>query len=135
MGRLHLEDALLAYFVLRSLRILILTPPFLVVFVPAALFRRPVAPSILRGYLQTCGGVFTKLGQFLAMRYDLLPVAYCQELAKLLDRLPPIPLAQIIAVIERDLGRPVTEVFASLDEEAIGSASLAQVHRATLPTG
>ncbi len=126
---------MLGYFVLRSVRILILTPVFLVVFLPAALIRRPVAPSILRRYLQTCGGVFTKLGQFLAMRYDLLPVAYCQELARLLDRLPPIPLAQIIPVIERDLGRPVTEAFASLDEEAIGSASLAQVHRATLPTG
>jgi len=126
---------LLSYFVARSIRILLLTPAFLVVFLPIALLRRPSAPSILRWYMQTCGGVFTKLGQFLAMRYDLLPVAYCQELSRLLDRLPPIPLARLIPAIERDIGRPVAEAFASLDPEAIGSASLAQVHRATLPGG
>ncbi len=122
-----------SYFVIRSLRILLLTPAFLIVFLPAALLRRPSGPIVLRWYLQTCGGVFTKLGQFLAMRYDLLPVAYCQELSRLLDRLPPIPLARIVPVIERDIGRPVGEAFASLDPVAIGSASLAQVHRATLP--
>jgi ubiquinone biosynthesis protein len=79
--------------------------------------------------------VFTKLGQFLAMRYDLLPVVYCQELSKLLDRLPPIPVSRIIPIIEHDIGQPVATAFASLDPVAIGSASLAQVHRATLPTG
>ena len=123
------------YFLLRSIRILLLTPVFLVVFVPAALLRRPRAPSVLRWYMQTCGGVFTKLGQFLAMRYDLLPETYCQELSKLLDRLPPIPVGKIVPVIERDIGMPVTQAFASLDPVAIGSASLAQVHRATLPGG
>ncbi len=124
-----------SYFILRSLRILVLTPAFMVVFVPAAIFRRPSAPVLLRRYLQTCGGVFTKLGQFLAMRYDLLPVAYCQELARLLDRLPPVPVERILPVVERDIGRPVSQAFASFDPVAIGSASLAQVHRATLLTG
>ena len=123
------------YFVVRSFRILLLTPAFLLVFLPAAVLRRPSGPTVLRWYLQTCGGVFTKLGQFLAMRYDLLPVTYCQELSRLLDRLPPIPLARLVPVIERDIGRPVADAFANLDPVAIGSASLAQVHRATLPGG
>ncbi len=124
-----------SYFLIRSFRILVLTPVFLVVFLPAILLRRPSGARVLRWYLQTCGGVFTKLGQFLAMRYDLLPVAYCQELSRLLDRLPPIPLASIISVIEHDLGRPISDAFATLDPVAIGSASLAQVHRATLTSG
>jgi ubiquinone biosynthesis protein len=123
------------FFVARSLRILLLTPAFVLVFLPAAILRRPSGPTVLRWYFQTCGGVFTKLGQFLAMRYDLLPVAYCQELSLLLDRLPPVPLSKIVPVIERDIGRPVGQAFASFDPVAIGSASLAQVHRATLADG
>jgi ubiquinone biosynthesis protein len=126
---------LFTYFFVRSVRILLLTPAFLLVFLPAALFRRPSGPTVLRWYLQTCGGVFTKLGQFLAMRYDLLPVAYCQELARLLDRLPPVPMDRIVPIIERDISQPVATAFATFDPVAIGSASLAQVHRATLPSG
>lgn len=117
------------------MRILVLTPAFLVVFVPAAILRRPRAPSLLRSYFEACGGVFIKVGQFLAMRYDLLPVPWCRELARLLDRLPPVPVERLVPIIERDIGLPVATAFASLDPVAIGSASLAQVHRATLPAG
>jgi ubiquinone biosynthesis protein len=123
------------YFLVRSLRILVVTPVFLVAFLPVAILRRPAGPRLLRWYLQTCGGVFTKLGQFLAMRYDLLPVPYCQELMRLLDRLPPVAVESLIPIIERDIGMPITSAFATFDPVAIGSASLAQVHRATLPTG
>ena len=122
-------------FLLRSARIIVLTPVALVVFLPAAAIGSPRAPVILRWYLAASGGVFVKVGQFLAMRYDLLPAAWCRELSKLLDQLPPVPLARLLPAIERDIGGPVERSFPSIEPVPIGSASLAQVHLALLPSG
>lgn len=104
-------------------------------FLPQLLLDGRVAPAVLRRYLQTCGGGFIKLGQILAMRYDLLTEEYCQELAKLLDRVPPMPLTSIERIIAEDLGKPVAACFQTLDPIPIGSASIAQVHAARLPGG
>lgn len=122
-------------FVLRSVRIVLVTPVAFALLLPVALVHHPAAPVILRRYLELMGGVFVKLGQFLAMRYDLLPSAWCQELSKLLDQIPPVPLARLVPSIERDIGQPVGQAFETLGPEPIGSASLAQVHLATLPGG
>jgi ubiquinone biosynthesis protein len=118
-------------FVARSARLTALTIGYLV----AAAVRRQTRPQIARAYLQRAGGAFVKLGQILAMRYDLLPARYCDELSKLLDRMPPIPTDTVVAVIESDLGKPLDACYAEFDREALAAASIAQVHGALLPTG
>jgi ubiquinone biosynthesis protein len=89
----------------------------------------------LRLVFENAGASFTKLGQQLALRADLLPYAYCQELSKMLDQAKPFPTAQAIAIIERNLGRKLHEVFAEFDPDPIGSASLACVYQARLRSG
>jgi ubiquinone biosynthesis protein len=105
------------------------------IFLPQLALRRRAAPVVLRRYLQACGGGFVKLGQILAMRYDLLPEDYCDELGELLDRVSPLPAATIERVIAEDLARPVQACFRGFDAAPIGSASIAQVHAAELMTG
>jgi ubiquinone biosynthesis protein len=87
----------------------------------------------LRLALEDLGPIFVKFGQMLSTRRDLLPPDIADELAKLQDRVPPFPSEQVIATLERVYRRPVGEVFATFDREPIASASVAQVHFATLP--
>jgi ubiquinone biosynthesis protein len=89
----------------------------------------------LRLALEELGPLFVKFGQALSTRPDLLPSDLAGELAKLQDRVPPFPGATARAAIERSLGRPVGELFASFDEQALAAASIAQVHAATLKDG
>jgi ubiquinone biosynthesis protein len=89
----------------------------------------------LRHVLEDAGPTFAKLGQQLSLRADMLPYAYCAELAKMLDQAPPFPTEQAIEIIERNIGRPLEEVFELFDPEPIGSASLACVYQARLRTG
>ncbi|MFO8233402.1 MAG: AarF/UbiB family protein [Longimonas sp.] len=92
-------------------------------------------PVQLRKRLEILGPTFTKLGQILAIREDLLPPAITRELESLMDHLPPVPFVQVKDIIERDLGAPVEELFATLSSEPLGSASIAQAHRATTVKG
>jgi ubiquinone biosynthesis protein len=69
------------------------------------------------------------------LRADILPYAYCFELGKLLDRVPEMPTSQAIAIVERNLGRRLDEIFNTFDPTAIGSASLACVYQAVLKSG
>jgi predicted unusual protein kinase regulating ubiquinone biosynthesis (AarF/ABC1/UbiB family) len=89
----------------------------------------------LRDELIALGPTFIKIGQTLSTRVDLVPVEYTEELKLLQDRVPPFPRAAAFATIERELGRPVAELFASIDDEPIASASLGQVYRARLADG
>ncbi len=89
----------------------------------------------LRRVFEVAGPTFAKLGQQLSMRADILPYAYCVELAKMLDQAVPIRTEEAIEIIERNLGRPVDDVFEVIDPEPIGSASLACVYQARLKTG
>ncbi len=89
----------------------------------------------LRLGLEKLGPIFVKFGQVLSTRRDLLPADYADELAKLQDRVPPFPGAQARAIVERAFGRPIDAVFARFDDVPVASASIAQVHFATLQSG
>jgi len=96
--------------------------------------RAPLGVRI-RCALEELGPIFIKFGQALSTRKDLLPPEVALELAKLQDRVPPFPGDQAQALVERALGKPVGELFASFDTTPMASASIAQVHAATLPDG
>jgi ubiquinone biosynthesis protein len=96
---------------------------------------RATVPERLRRTLEELGATYIKLGQLLSGRADLLPRAYVEELAKLLDAAPPVPIDQVREVIEQELGVAVDDLFACFEETPIASASIGQVHRTTLPDG
>ena len=89
----------------------------------------------LRQALETLGPIFVKFGQILSTRRDLLPLDVADELARLQDQVPPFAPELAAAEIERSLGIRIAEVFASFQREAEASASIAQVHFATLKDG
>ncbi len=86
----------------------------------------------LREALQKLGPIFVKFGQVLSTRRDLLPPDIADELAKLQDQVPPFPGDVAIATIERSFRKPLAELFTSFEREPVASASIAQVHFATL---
>jgi ubiquinone biosynthesis protein len=89
----------------------------------------------LRLSLEELGPTFVKLGQILSTRPDLVPHDFILELEKLQDQVAPIPTTAAKEIIQSELGRPVDEIFTSFDDQPLGSASLSQVHRATLKGG
>ena len=89
----------------------------------------------LRQACEELGTVFIKLGQMLSTRADLLPETYRNELSKLQDQVPPVPLRDLQEVIRAEFGTPASEIFASFDPKPAGSASIAQAHNASLPDG
>ena len=96
--------------------------------------RRPRAER-LRKTLEDLGPVFIKFGQTLSTRRDLLPDDIADELAKLQDKVPAFDGQQAKQLIEKSLGEPVEQVFKSFDTQPLASASVAQVHAATLKSG
>jgi ubiquinone biosynthesis protein len=78
------------------------------------------------------GGTFVKIGQQMSIRLDLLSARYCQELAKMLDQVPPFPIEQAIATVERSTGQPLSATFSQFDPRPIGAASIACVYQAVL---
>jgi ubiquinone biosynthesis protein len=86
----------------------------------------------LRQALEHLGPIFVKLGQVLSTRRDLLPNDIADELAKLQDQVPPFPSEVAVASIERAFGRPVDQIFSRFDRVPVASASIAQVHFASL---
>jgi ubiquinone biosynthesis protein len=85
--------------------------------------------------LEALGPIFIKFGQVLSTRRDLVPLDIADELARLQDKVPPIASEQALALIRQGLGRPLDEVFAHIEAEPVASASIAQVHFATLHDG
>lgn len=96
---------------------------------------RLTVPERLRLTLEELGATFIKIGQLLSGRADLLPPAYIEELSKLLDSAPPVPTEEIREVIEREFDAEVDELFLTFEDKPIASASIGQVHRATLFDG
>jgi ubiquinone biosynthesis protein len=89
----------------------------------------------LRRTLDDLGPTFVKFGQVLSTRSDILPESVLSELQKLQDTAKPMPAGLAQKIIERELGAPVDEVFASFDPVPLGSASIGQVHKAVLQGG
>ncbi|RFF28753.1 MULTISPECIES: ubiquinone biosynthesis regulatory protein kinase UbiB [unclassified Wenzhouxiangella] len=89
----------------------------------------------LRRALQELGPIYVKFGQILSTRRDLLPHDIAEELAGLQDDVPPFPAEMARAAVASELGKPVDELFAEFENEALASASIAQVHGARLEGG
>ena len=92
-------------------------------------------PVRMRLALTDLGTTFIKLGQVLSTRPDLVGVELARELAHLRSEMPADPSDVVVATVEKELGRPIGECFAEFDRQATASASIAQVHRATLHSG
>lgn len=96
---------------------------------------RSELPRRLRATLERLGPTFTKLGQALSLRRELLPDAYLAALRELQERVGPFPAADARREIEQGLGRSVEALFARFEAEPVAAASIAQVHRAWLADG
>jgi ubiquinone biosynthesis protein len=103
-------------------------------FVDRDLALQPFAVQ-LRQRLEVLGPTYVKLGQILSLRMDVLPERITSELRNLLSHLPPVPFAEIAEIVESDLGRPLDAAFLEVDPEPLGSASIAQSHRAVTRDG
>ncbi len=96
--------------------------------------RQPKTPRYADAF-QAIGPAAIKLGQTLATRPDLVGEAAAHDLLRLQDQLPPIPFVTVEAAIVAGLGRPIDQLFRSIDPDPIGAASIAQVHRGVTTDG
>jgi predicted unusual protein kinase regulating ubiquinone biosynthesis (AarF/ABC1/UbiB family) len=106
----------------------------------AALARdaRPVAPGQPEQFvdeLEALGPTFIKVGQALSTRPDMVPPAYLDALERMQDNVAPVPVAEIRAVVEAELGARIGVLFGSFDAQPLAAGSMAQVHAATLRDG
>ena len=110
---------------------------FLMFLLPWNWFIRKRAPrgQRIRHALEDLGPIFIKFGQMLSTRKDLLPEEIIEELSLLQDSVPPFNSNKAIAIVEKAYGQSVDEVFKTFDEKCLASASVAQVHAATLDDG
>jgi ubiquinone biosynthesis protein len=104
---------------------------------PKLPFRASPEPGAVRMRLaiEELGGAWVKLGQMLAMRFDLLPPAYCSELLKLLGQVRPFSYDDVRKIVTEELGASPEAVFAEFDRVSFAAASIGQVHRAVLHSG
>lgn len=94
-----------------------------------------IDPVKFREILEDLGPTFVKIGQIMSSRQDMFSERYCKELIKLRDNVAPMPFSVVEQVIEEEYGVNRTEIFPQMDPKPLGSASIAQVHKATLKDG
>lgn len=128
LAKYKIDTLLLPYPILAPLRVLLLIRP--------KYWKHPFAPNrgaAIRYALQELSPIFVKFGQALATRRDLIPRDIANELAMLQDRVTPFPNARAFA--EKLTDKPFDDIFATFDDTPLASASIAQVHAATLKSG
>lgn len=98
-------------------------------------FLRGFSPEEFRAMLEDLGPSFVKIGQTLSTRSEILPKAFCDELEKLQTACEPLPFDEMLAALDAQFGSRRERIFVTIDPTPLGSASLAQVHRAVLESG
>ena len=96
---------------------------------------KDVTPKNVRMALEELGPTFVKMGQILSSRDDLIPKEYCQEFQKLKHSVKPMPYEKVEEILTREYDCTLEEIFLEMDQTPVGSASIAQVHKAKLKTG
>ena len=97
-------------------------------------FLSGITPEKVCKTITKLGPTFIKIGQIMASRYDVLPKEYCDALSKLRSNVDPMPFTEVKKILTEELGN-TDEIFEYISEKSIGSASMAQVHKAKLKTG
>lgn len=98
--------------------------------------KQPISAQLLRETFEELGTTYIKLGQFIASTPSLFPREYVEEFQKCLDQAPALPFSYIRQVLIQEFkGKPLSDIFAWIDEQPLASASIAQVHAARLVTG
>ena len=94
-----------------------------------------ITPQVVVNFLEDLGPTYVKIGQIASQQAEYIPADYCDALAGLRSNVAPMEFDTVKAQIEKYLGKPVNELYAAFDEKPLGSASIAQVHKATLFDG
>lgn len=92
-------------------------------------------PRRIREAMEQLGGAYVKLGQLLSIRPDLIPIEYCEEFKHLRDEAEPMQFLKIKKIVEQELKQPLNKTFSYFEKYPLGSASIAQVHKAKLHNG
>ena len=96
---------------------------------------RGVTPEKLRLILEDLGPTYIKIGQIMSMHSDILPKRYCEELMRLRSEVAPMPFEEVEEILQDSYGMDWREIFQSIEETPLGSASIAQAHKAVLKDG
>ena len=94
-----------------------------------------LTPESFRHLLEELGPTFVKAGQILSMRSEILPQSFCEELAKLRTNVEPMDRDLLLETLRSEYDKPIEEIFDAIDDVPLGSASVAQVHKARLVGG